>query len=203
MCRVFKKRIATVRKMNEHESPCWYDDQVSFMTELESPKQNSQSHMAYHHLPYSCKKEIDLQYQMPHEQYLQLPLLESPKLLQTTAASVSCNSMLAYGFDINHGSTIQSPSLNQDEQNLHPIYVYNNNEVAMDQVTDWRVLHKFVASQLSHEDVSKDNHRPSNAATVFHAAEYSNLLVQHLNKDEAMPENASTSTSSCQFELWK
>ncbi|CBI24583.3 unnamed protein product, partial [Vitis vinifera] len=196
VCRVFKKRIATVRKMSEHESPCWYDDQVSFMPELESPKQNSHSNMAYH-LPYSCKKEIDLQYQIPHEQFLQLPLLESPKLLQTAATTVSCNSM--------------SPSLTQDEhirqqaheQNLHPIYVYNNNELAVDQVTDWRVLHKFVASQLSHEDVSKENNYSSNAATLFHAAEHPNLLVQHLNKEEAVPENASTSTSSCQIELWK
>lgn len=214
VCRVFKKRIATVRKMSDHESPYWYDDhQVSFMPELESPNHNSISNIPYHHpSPYSCKKEIDIQYQIPHDQFLQLPLLETPKLLQTP----SCNSMLAYGLDINHGITgtlHSSPSFTHDEQQqhlqqpheqtLHPFYVYNGNELeAADQVTDWRVLHKFVASQLSHEEATKETNYSSSsnaaaaAAAVFH--DHSNFLAL-----EPVPENASTSTSSCQIELWK
>ncbi|KAL2540080.1 NAC domain-containing protein 7 [Abeliophyllum distichum] len=31
VCRVFKKRIASMHKVSEHDSPIWYDDQVSFM----------------------------------------------------------------------------------------------------------------------------------------------------------------------------
>ncbi|EOY22909.1 NAC domain protein, IPR003441 [Theobroma cacao] len=212
VCRVFKKRIATIRKVSEHESPCWYDDQVSFIPDLDSPKQTSQSNMAYH-IPYSCKKELDLQYHVPHEHYLQLPLLESPKLLQTPAGAVTCNSMAAYGLDMNNASTLQSSTLTQedhiqqthDQQHLHALYGNSSNAQAVDQLTDWRVLDKFVASQLSQEDVAKENNYLSASAAnnVFHSSEQTNLLSRHLNKQEMVPENASTSTSSCQIDLWK
>ncbi|XWS36942.1 hypothetical protein CRYUN_Cryun19dG0001000 [Craigia yunnanensis] len=210
VCRVFKKRITTMRKVSEHESPCWYDDQVSFIPDLESPKQTSQSNMAYH-LAYSCKKELDLQYQVPHKHYFQLPLLESPKLLQTSGAAVSCNSMAAFGLDMNNTSNLQSSSLTQEdhiqqthEQYLHALYGNSSNEQAVDQVTDWRVLDKFVASQLSQEEVAKENNYSSASANnVFHLSEHTNLLIRHLNKQEMVLENASTSASSCQIDLWK
>ncbi|XP_059624840.1 NAC domain-containing protein 7-like [Cornus florida] len=212
VCRVFKKRITTMRKMSEHESPMnWYDDQVSFMPELDSPKQTSHSNITYHH-PYACKKEIELQYQIPHEHLIHLPLLESPKLLQT-APTLSCNSMLPYGttLDINRGSTMQSSSLTQEEHiqqvhnhNFHSIYGNNaDNEQAVDQVTDWRVLDKFVASQLSQEDASKESDYSNASANVFHANDSTSMIVRHLNKQELAPENASTLASSCQIDLWK
>ncbi|XP_044505323.1 NAC domain-containing protein 7-like [Mangifera indica] len=199
VCRVFKKRTTTVRKMSEHGSPCWYEDQVSFLQDFDSTKQNSQPNLAYH-LSYACKKELDLQYQVPHEHFLQqLPYLESPKPMQSTA-NVNCSPMAAaYGLEINHVSTFQPSSFAREEhmqqphdQNLHPMYGRdNNNEMAVDQLTDWRVLDKFVASQLSQDDVPKENN-------------YSNsILVRHLNKKEMVPENPSTSTSSCQIDLWK
>lgn len=204
VCRVFKKRITTMRKVSEHESPCWYEDQVSFMQDLDSPKPNSQhSNLAYH-IPYGCKKELDhhLQYQVPHEHFLQLPLLESPKLMQT-AANVNGNPMTAYGLDMNHASTLQqSSSLTQEEhmqQNLQFFGRDQNYEQAVDQVTDWRVLDKFVASQLSQEDSIAANNN------VFRGNEQTNnvLVRQLMNKQEMAPENASTSTSSCQIDLWK
>ncbi|KAK8614006.1 hypothetical protein V6N13_122385 [Hibiscus sabdariffa] len=34
----FKKRTSTVRKMDEYESSCWYDGQVSFMEEIDLAK---------------------------------------------------------------------------------------------------------------------------------------------------------------------
>lgn len=209
MCRVFKKRITTVRKMSEHGSPCWYEDQVSFMQDFDSPKQNSQPNLAYH-LSYACKKELDLQYQVSHEHFLQLPLLESPKLLQTPG-NVNCSPMAPYGLDINHANTLQTSSLTQEEhiqqpheQNLHPMYGGDNNEQAVDQVTDWRVLDKFVASQLSQDDVPKENNYSNGGNNMFRANEQTNnILVRHLNKQEMGPENPSTSTSSCQIDLWK
>ncbi|XVF08446.1 hypothetical protein REPUB_Repub07fG0004500 [Reevesia pubescens] len=211
VCRVFKKRITTMNKVSEHESPCWYDDQVTFIPDLDSAKQTSHSNMAYH-LPYSCKKELDLQYQVPdHENYLQLPLLERPKLLQSTQGTVNCNSMAAFGLEMNNASTLQSSSLTQEEhiqqtheQHLHPLFGNSSNEQAVDQVTDWRVLDKFVASQLSQEDAAKENNYSSNASpnNVFHSSEQKNLLIRHLNKQELVQENAS-STSSCQIDLWK
>ncbi|CAL5343866.1 unnamed protein product [Camellia sinensis] len=194
VCRVFKKRLTTMQKMSEQDSPMWYDDQVSFMSDLDSPpKQISQPNPTYHH-QYPCKKELDSQYRypIPHGHFLQLPLLDSPKLFQTTP-TMSCNSVATYGIDMNHGSTMQSSSLTQEEhiqqahdQNLNSIY---GNEQAVDQVTNWQVLDKYVASQLSHEDVvvTKENDY-SNGENIF----------QQLNKQEMASENASTS-----MDLWK
>ncbi|KAM5557101.1 NAC domain-containing protein 7 [Rosa sericea] len=160
VCRVFKKKLPSMRRMSEHESPCWYDEHVSFMPDLDSPNHNNSNssinnQMAYHgHFPnYPCKKELDhlpFQHHVPNEHFFQLPLLDSPKLLlQSSAnAAVSSNSMTAaaYSIDIN--------------QNFHAVYGNNSNELQAvddDQLTDWRVLDKFVASQLSQDDVSKGN----------------------------------------------
>ncbi|XP_068651006.1 NAC domain-containing protein 7-like [Aristolochia californica] len=207
VCRVFKKRMTAIRKGNEHESPCWYDEQVSFMPEFDSPKRMSQPDVGYHH-PYSCKQELELHYHMPHDPFLQLPMLESPKL-PNSAGTVSCSSAAAYGLEVNRGSTLNSSSLTQEEQlqqshKNHLSSVYNNNssEQAVDQVTDWRVLDKFVASQLSQDDVSKESNH-SNTANAFHVSDHMNLLLRQPNKTEAASDYASTSTSSCQIDLWK
>ncbi|KAJ9706821.1 hypothetical protein PVL29_002009 [Vitis rotundifolia] len=208
VCRVFKKRMATMRKVGEHGSPCWYDDQVSFMPDLDSPRRISQPYTSFQH-HYSCKQELELPYNMPHDPYLQLPQLESPKLPQS-AASVSCNSVAPYGFDRHNGSTLQSSTLTQEEhiqqsyqQNMSSLYS-SNNEQAVDQVTDWRVLDKFVASQLSHDqDASKETNYSNAAVPTFHVAEHMNLLVNDSKRPEIAQEYASTSTSSCQIDLWK
>ncbi|XP_048319643.1 NAC domain-containing protein 7 [Ziziphus jujuba] len=211
VCRVFKKRMTTVRKMGDYESPCWYDDQVSFMPgELESPRRISHPYTSYHH-HYACKQELELQFNMPPDPFLQLPQLESPKVPQS-AGSVTCNSVVvpSYGFDRNNnnnnnGSTMQSSTLTQEEQlqqNMNSIY----NEQAVDQVTDWRVLDKFVASQLSHDqDAPKENNYSLNSSsTVFHVAEQMNLLANESKRPEMGQEYASNSTStSCQIDLWK
>ncbi|KAL6349395.1 hypothetical protein AAG906_034052 [Vitis piasezkii] len=197
VCRVFKKRMATMRKVGEHGSPCWYDDQADF-----SAYTSFQHH-------YSCKQELELPYNMPHDPYLQLPQLESPKLPQS-AASVSCNSVAPYGFDRHNGSTLQSSTLTQEEhiqqsyqQNMSSLYS-SNNEQAVDQVTDWRVLDKFVASQLSHDqDASKETNYSNAAVPTFHVADHMNLLVNDSKRPEIAQEYASTSTSSCQIDLWK
>lgn len=212
VCRVFKKRITAMRKVSEHESPIWYEDQVSFMPDLESPKNNSHSNnLANYHIPYPCKKELDLPYQVPHEHFLQLPLLESPKLLQSANGA----SMAGYSLDINHtASTLQPSPLAQENhqiqrasQGFRALYANPSNEqIAVDQLTDWRVLDKFVASQLSHGDpVLKENISYSNTPNMFHGSSNSmNVVVRHLEKQEMVPaDDASMSTSSCQVALWK
>ncbi|KAK9143236.1 hypothetical protein Syun_012636 [Stephania yunnanensis] len=191
VCRVFKKRITTIRKTSEHESPCWYDEQVSFMPELDSPKRVDH-HMGYHHHAYPCKQELELQYQIPHESFLQLPQLESPKLPQ-------------------HSTANSSSALTQDEQmqqshhqrNINSLF-NNKNEQLVDQVTDWRVLDKFVASQLSQDDVSKEANF-SNAPNVFDMSEQMNIIAgQSIKQKEIGQEYASTSnSSSCQIDMWK
>ncbi|KAK8478740.1 hypothetical protein V6N11_081879 [Hibiscus sabdariffa] len=88
------------------------------------------------------------------------------------------------------------------QQNLSSLY-YNTTEQAVDQVTDWRVLDKFVASQLSPEEASKQNNY-SNAAASFHVAEQMDLPSNEFKRPEIdLHEYASTSTSSCQIDLWK
>ncbi|CAI0404443.1 unnamed protein product [Linum tenue] len=168
VCRVFKKKITTMRKISDHDSSlCWYDDQLSsFMQDnLDSP--NSLSHQPpppappYHHgggFPYTTttttKKEhlptTDLLFpSLPHDPnqyFLQLPLLQTPPPATSSPPPSS--------------------------------YV-------VDSVTDWRVLDKFVASQLSHDDQVGGGGR---------------------NVDNAAAPSASsptTTTGSSQIDLWK
>lgn len=62
----------------------------------------------------------------------------------------------SYSIDINNACTLQS---SDQDQNFHGVVYGNssNDQQAVDQLTDWRVLDKFVASQLSHDDASKGN----------------------------------------------
>ncbi|BAT91342.1 hypothetical protein VIGAN_06266300 [Vigna angularis var. angularis] len=210
VCRVFKKRVTTMRKVNEHDSPSWYDEQVSFIQDMDSPKQTSQSNLVYQ-LPYPCKKELDVPYQMPRDHFL--PLLESPKLLQS-ASAITPNPMAPYLLDhVNHSTTLLPSLLIQEEHvigqqiNLQTTYDNSNcNDQAVDQVTDWRVLDKFVASQLS-QDGSKENAYSNTSASIFHGIDSGNCNVQfrHFDKHEMVvpQENASTSNSSCPIALWK
>nr|XP_027186315.1 NAC domain-containing protein 7 [Cicer arietinum] len=213
VCRVFKKRVTTMRKvMSEHDSPSWYDDQLSFNMQdmVDSPNQTSyQSNLVYQQLPlYPCKKELEhLQFQLPRDQFLQLPLLESPKLLQPNSSTnlTSNNPMIPTFNALNLPSSIlieEQQVLQNGQQNLHHGIVYGNNcheQNVDDQVTDWRVLDKFVASQLS-QDGSKDNNN-----NMFHGTDdNSNVQFRNLEKQEMVHEiNASTSNSSCPIDLWK
>lgn len=229
VCRVFKKRLATVRRVGDYESPCWYDQassMSSFMPELDSPRRNMIPHPAYttsssssyHHQLYSnCKQELDhhLQYNTmpvpPHpDSFLQLPQLESPKVAQYGTYDPHRNN----GCHVMPSPTIRPEQLQQmNHQNLmmnSPSLLYNDNSLD-DQVTDWRVLDKFVASQLSHEQLEASKETTTN---------YSNEAVYdplgdevHINmgaNESKRSENivgqdyaASTSTSSCQVDLWK
>lgn len=172
--------------MGEHDSPIWYDDQVSFMPDLESPKENpNPNYLPNYHHPhnsYACKKEMDFSYQNPphHGHFFQLPLLDGPKLLLQT------NPMAAFG---------QQEQIQQaHNQNLN----YYGDQ-AVDQVTDWRVLDKFVASQLSQEEAPKEN---DNAENCFFQTSSDHELIN--KQDQMALENAaSTSNSSCQMDLWK
>ncbi|KAG8390255.1 hypothetical protein BUALT_Bualt01G0064700 [Buddleja alternifolia] len=181
VCRVFKKRIATTQRHSEHDSPIWYDDQVSFMPDMESPKQHSYNPNLSYNYNYnnSCKKEISsLQYNgisSDHHHFLQLPFLESPKMPSYS------------GLNMNPGNNL----LTQENMNQT---LDQNFEQSGDQVTDWRVLDKFVASQLSQEEIiSRENEK-------FPGNEIARDLI---NEQEMAPENASTSSSNCQMDLWK
>uniref|UniRef100_A0A7C9DPL8 NAC domain-containing protein n=1 Tax=Opuntia streptacantha TaxID=393608 RepID=A0A7C9DPL8_OPUST len=137
--------MPTVHKLGD-DSPCWYDDQVSFMSDIESPRRIP-IHLNYHASSNFQPHDI-YPYNMSHnDPFLQLPPLESPKMPQS---SMTSNSIMPYG----HNCNLRPSSLNQEQilysQPLDSTYGSNieSNQVA-DQATDWRVLDKFVASQLS------------------------------------------------------
>ncbi|KAG6606165.1 NAC domain-containing protein 7, partial [Cucurbita argyrosperma subsp. sororia] len=177
VCRVFKKRMPTVRKGGDYGSPCWYDDQVSFMPELDSP-----TNQIFRHPSYPCKQELELHFHAPpHDPvFLQLPHLESPKLPPSSVPTA--NSLLPYAYD--------------RDTALAPLY---GMEHAMDHVTDWRVMEKFVASQLSND---QDLKQPNYSDGAIFEVPPSSAGAECEHKDIA-PEFARASPSSHQVDMWK
>ncbi|KAK1436278.1 hypothetical protein QVD17_02057 [Tagetes erecta] len=169
VCRVFKKQITTVRRMDERDSVSWFDNQVSFMPNFES------SRSATH--PYTSNSPYQSHYNLPQDHsFLQLPQLESPKIQHPLATNIQ-------------------PSTQQLNINL----LYGDNVEQDFQVTDWRLLDKFVASQLSN-DQEPSVKFPSSS---LHMAEHINLLLSESRSDEIASECASISTSTCHVDLWK
>ena len=207
--------MATIHKLGD-DSPCWYDDQVSFMPDMDSPRRISHHHHpSYHphnfhpHHIYHCKQELELpSYNISHhDPFLQLPQLESPKMPQ---ASMSCSSMAPYGQNAN----LQSSTLAQNQlihsQPLDSMFGNTNgSDQVVDQVTDWRVLDKFVASQLSQDEhgphpSSKESNYSN--APIFPVSQHMSVPINPTSNEQdpgVILEYASTSTSSCQIDLWK
>ncbi|CAL9195139.1 unnamed protein product [Musa hybrid cultivar] len=185
VCRVFKKRVPTARKASD-ELP-WYDEQGSFMHDIDSPKRTMpQPAMEYHHHHqlYSYKREIKLHYRSPHEALdHELPPVEPPMIFSY----------------LNHGDSLQRLIFSENEavqprHQLQATTTDNNDEnvsQASDQVTDWRILDKFVASQLSHDGSKKPIYSDEDD------------LLQVADEQEVAMEFPSTSTSSCQMYPWK
>jgi hypothetical protein len=195
VCRVFKKRLATVQRMAD-SSPCWFDDHVAgFMPALGSPRQLMHHHHpsaeygGHHQQLYHCKPELEYHHHLLPSQEAFLPqlsqLVESPK-------------PPAY---IGHGS---SSNLQSSDEHFR----YTGQQQTMktaaymaavdDSATDWRVLDKFVAFQLfSHGDgTSSKEPGYSNHVPAFQLAESS--------KREETLDYASTSASGGgQADLWK
>ncbi|XAR54978.1 hypothetical protein NMG60_11030333 [Bertholletia excelsa] len=200
VCRVFKKRMTAMRKMGEHESPRnWYDEQDSMMSDFDSPSQTILSQPYASHYPqFSCKKELELHYNSPntpHDLFFHLPQLESPNTAQPSNASGSCISVGIYGLD--RGNIRREEILQQSMNEQNANFNYNSNKieeaVQVDQLTDWRVLDRFVASQLSHEDASKEENNYSNSDNSFQVGADEVNLNMLLNN----------SISNCHIDLWK
>ncbi|PKU72357.1 NAC domain-containing protein 7-like [Dendrobium catenatum] len=137
VCRAFKKRALSIRKGNEFdhdESTCWYNENMSLMQST-----LSQWNMDYNHLPYSFKEQMFQSFH-PYDPHLHLPQLHSPKF--------HVNVALPLQKQVNHDCQIERVSFH----NSTP----KNSQTMDDQVIDWRILDKFVASQLSQEGISKD-----------------------------------------------
>ncbi|KAK1408269.1 hypothetical protein QVD17_39905 [Tagetes erecta] len=121
VCRVFKKPTTTIRRMDEQDSLCWFDDQVTLIPNFASTRRrivHPYTSSTSYHLQLPAKSELDqLHYNLLQDHTF--PQLESPANFQPTTQHSNINLL--------HD--------NNGEQDL--------------QVADWRSLDKFVASQLS------------------------------------------------------
>lgn len=99
----------------------------------------SQWNMDYNHLPYSFKEQMFQSFH-PYDPHLHLPQLHSPKF--------HVNVALPLQKQVNHDCQIERVSFHNSTT--------KNGQTMDDQVIDWRILDKFVASQLSQEGISKD-----------------------------------------------
>ncbi|KAK9059235.1 hypothetical protein SSX86_021854 [Deinandra increscens subsp. villosa] len=195
VCRVFKKRETTVRRMEEQDSLGWYHDQVSFTPNYAFPNQISHpytSNNSNQHQLIPAKSELDeAHYILPGENFFPLPQLESFRRPQPAAASVITS------------TSIQPPT---QQPNVNLLYGNNNNNDGEDlQMTDWRVLDKFVASQLSDDQnviVTKANNY-LNPPSSLHMDENMSMLLSDSKSEEMGSEGASISTSTCQIDLWQ
>ncbi|KAM3396853.1 NAC domain-containing protein 26 [Capsicum galapagoense] len=188
VCRVFKKKLATsIRGEGEQyqqESLCWYNNEQlvsNFIPDFDSPRRNNFPNIPYNTTP-SYHHQLPYTNMQPHNNdalFLQLPQLESPKIPQSY-----------------HG--INQINIEQ------PNSIYNNyDNQAVDQVTDWRVLDKFVASQLSQQDGTA---AACSSSPASHEHQMNLLQDDSINKgtEMASSEIASLSASSSQLDhLWK
>ncbi|XP_020997885.1 NAC domain-containing protein 7-like [Arachis duranensis] len=189
VCRVFKKRMPTLRNVVD------YDDQLPFM-------QGSPS------THYPCKHELHQFQYNTHDAFLQLPHLESPNQVLSCGSPVIAPYAYAENNNNNNGtsstSALQSYSSERIQQQLHLLYGSNIEQaVVMDQVTDWRVLDKFVASQLMSQDQDQASKETCSVADEQHVA--TTVLPNGSTKQEMVPQDdyVSTSASSnCDIHLW-
>ncbi|KAH0448520.1 hypothetical protein IEQ34_022320 [Dendrobium chrysotoxum] len=164
VCRVFKKKATSTETLINHDSSSyhWYDENLPFIPQFDSTKKLTSQHSEISHLPSPY-----FNCKPDHE------LISHHHLPQDhTFLNLPHLESPKFPHFINH-ETLQ-----------------NNQQLQI--VTDWRVFDKFVASQLSQEDVSKESDF-CNAGKVFEVAD----------KEIAVAECASTSTSSEQIDLWK
>jgi hypothetical protein len=193
-----------VRRMADMNSPFWFDDHGTggvFMPDLDSPRQlgyqhhPSQNVAAYHSQQlYHCKPELEYHHLLPQEAFLQqLPHLESPKppayIGHGSSSLLSSNTNLFV-----HGGA--SRSTGQQPQVDQALYMAATDGDTS--ATDWRLLDKFVASQMfSHGDTNPKE-----------TASYSNPMVQVFQAENKHEEaldypSASAGSSRSEAHLWK
>lgn len=147
-----------------------------------------------------CKQELELHYNhmVQHQQqnhhlresmsFLQLPQLESP--------TSNCNSLPNGSSNNNKNTTRNIGNLQQSSNLSHEEQLQQGNQSfsslyydqGVEQVTtDWRILDKFVASQLSNEEAAA---AASTSSSIQMGEEYRNA-------------HAASTSSSCQIDLWK
>lgn len=193
VCRVFRKRLATVQRM-VGDSPYWFNDHVGFIApELGSSRQaahHQQSAMMYQRQQsgYPCKVELEYHHLLPQEHFLQqLPQLESPKLPDLIGQVAT--TLQPCGLTQEHGA----PHYTVQELQAEPLYVTAGDVSG----TDWRALDKFVASQLiSHGDTT-----PKESASCYSIP--AQVFQQAEEKEEASDYVSTSVSCGGDNDLWK
>ncbi|CAF2115739.1 BnaC08g41360D [Brassica napus] len=190
VCRVFKKRLpAVIRRMGDYDSSPshWYDEQLSFMaSELETngPRRIVPNHQQQHHQPFS--------YGLNASVYA----LNNPNL--------QCKQELELQYSHLQSNQVHEEQMNQGNKSFSSLYMNSGNGQTMDQVTDWRSLDKFVASQLSNEEATTASASLQNNAKDTSNVEYQIDEEKDQKRGSDMGEEYAASTSSsCQIDLWK
>lgn len=176
-----------------------------------------------------CKQELGLQYKHM-VQHQQKRNLHESMLIQLPQLEISnCNS-LPYGSSNKNNNTRNIGNLQQSSNLSHEEQLQQGNQSfsslyydkGVEQVTtDWRVLDKFVASQLSNDEAaatasasasacSHHSNTEINASSTAYQVEDKgiNLLENDSERIVAMGEeyanaHAGSTFSSCQIDLWK
>ncbi|CAN7064250.1 unnamed protein product [Brassica oleracea var. botrytis] len=189
VCRVFKKRLpAVIRRMGDYDSSPshWYDEQLSFMaSELETngPRRLVPNHHQQHQQP--------LAYGLNASAYT----LTNPNL--------QCKQELELQYNHLQSNQVHEAQMNQGNQSFSSLYMNSGNGQTMDQVTDWRSLDKFVASQLSNEEAATASALENNAKDTSNVEYQIDEEKDKKRVSDIGQEYAASTSSSCQIDLWK
>ncbi|KAF2616936.1 hypothetical protein F2Q68_00042480 [Brassica cretica] len=190
VCRVFKKRLpAVIRRMGDYDSSPshWYDEQLSFMaSELET----------------NGPRRLVPNPHQQHQQHLAYGLNASAYTL--TSPNLQCKQELELQYSHLQSNQVHEEQMNQGNKSFSSLYMNSGNGQTMDQVTDWRSLDKFVASQLSNEEATTASASLQNNAKDTSNVEYQIDEEKDQKRGSDMGEEYAASTSSsCQIDLWK
>ncbi|PKA66303.1 NAC domain-containing protein 7 [Apostasia shenzhenica] len=154
VCRAFKKRAFSMNKAGSiHlQSPSWYDEYISSMPSLRE-SHHLINNINGHHIQYSYDQE-NLAHKYDHDQ---LPLepdhdLQPPHSDQNPLVVESIKPAAG---TLNNPEDSTAVLQEERSSNFLIIHAKSKGQTA-DQMTDWRILDKFVASQLSQDGISKD-----------------------------------------------
>lgn len=215
VCRAFKKRSTAQKKASDRDfsstSACYEIDQNGSLPELDSLDTKLPQQLDHHQFGYQlqqfagCKQELEpLDYQLEHNPFLQLPQLESPKLhCNANSSSSSAGNRREYSMT----SLLESANMDMllphsictgphDQQQQQISAFYSEDPV----YTDWRMLDKFVASQLSQDDVPDQVARFSNGVLYNPMPDAGSLL--HQNKLLPEADYAASNSNSYGDLMW-
>ncbi|KAJ7538421.1 hypothetical protein O6H91_11G047100 [Diphasiastrum complanatum] len=205
VCRVFKKR--TSQKTYQRESAaCLYEEQNVLFPDVDSPKKLMiNREMASYHHQFLCKQEMHLDdFNTYHDPFSQMPQLESPKV--GNHASLSCPLKgLICGTVMrpeNHPPRLSLECEIDDHERIEDskseMQNFNNKPV-----TDWRMVDRLAASQLSQEIAMKDPMRYNSGDSTGNNAELRDhdvALLMRMSKEQQLPQEFNA--GSCEGDLW-